>query len=67
MTAPKPVIRFRNGRWVCRGAGHSGSSRSPVAAYCAWQAVTTKAQQDSRLRVRAAFMAAMQDVGRVWL
>ncbi len=33
----KPVIRYRSGQWVCRGGGHSGSSRSPVAAYCAWR------------------------------
>jgi hypothetical protein len=36
MTASKPVIRKRNGRWICRGQGRSGSSRSPVAAYYAW-------------------------------
>jgi hypothetical protein len=33
----KPVIRYRSGRWVCRGNGHQGSSRSPVAAWCAWR------------------------------
>lgn len=38
----KPVIRYRAGKWVCRGAGHQGSSRSPVAAYCAWMVASSK-------------------------
>lgn len=62
MTTPKPVIRKRNGRWVCRGGGHSGSSRSPVAAYCAWQAVKAQGEQNKRLRRHAAFLAAMEEL-----
>ena len=32
----KPVIRYRSGKWVCRGGGHKGSGRTVRAAYSAW-------------------------------
>lgn len=63
MSAPKPVIRYRNGRWICRGAGHQGSSRSPVAAYCAWQAGKSQASLRESLRRHAAFMDAIKELG----
>jgi hypothetical protein len=50
----KPVIRYRSGRWICRGAGHQGSSRSPVAAWCAWRnAVLTGTMEWTPMRRKA--------------
>ena len=57
----KPVIRYRSGRWICRGAGHQGSSRSPVAAYCAWRNVVTV---DNRVqRIVTAAQEAAREMG----
>jgi hypothetical protein len=63
----KPVIRYRAGKWICRGAGHQGSGRTMGAAWAAWMRAKGDANQIEALRRRAAFMAAIQDVGRVWL
>jgi hypothetical protein len=43
MKTDKPVIRLRSGRWVCRGKGHQGQGRTPMAAHSAWMVNRSRA------------------------